>query len=758
MDIDGTTLTGSVTNTGSIFADDDGIVIQSGLTVTGDVTNDGFITADVENAGAGSGIDIQGIVQGTLVNTGTILGVGSIGNTGVNVDGQVDGGIDNSGHIIGTDKAIDVSGADTATTITQTAGLIQGRNTSLLNPITTALDLNNAFADTFNATGGILDGDVIGNGTDSFYFRGANFTYLRGTASGIDHFDIEASGTYLLGASTRGVDGEGVTVTADHFRVNPVGATPFIYIDDDTTITTTANEFNLNNNGGAAATVEFFLKEGTQVASAGDYGSIISGATGNLGTASSLAVSLDPVTFAAPGAFSTYDYQNVITNIGTDNFANALDITTSSIFFTGTAVNDGANIDITLNRLNFADALAAAGATETQNQQAVAAALDAIYDNVAISPGFQSVFADLFTAGLTPAQIQFILNDLSGAEYAQEQQVALSLAGNFNNLVEERLDAGLLSLGGARMAALQAQRYADAGTTASDGSHGMTRGPSGTSVWLRGFGQWVNVDTDPEADGYDQDSNGLIGGVDHALNANAMVGGAVSYTDTDVDFDEAGDTADVESWQVGLYGSYGFGKFYVDGVASYGWHDVNSQRTITLPSATHVATAAYDASAWSAQAELGAIWVLGRVNMQPSLALGYTGADLDGFTETVVPASPIGLVVSGSDSDSLATTLALRASGEWMMAKTRVVPDIKIGWRHEFEDGRQSFTANFLEDLTSAASMSIVSSEIQADSMVLSTGATFGVTKNFEVFIDVNGQYNADASATNASGGVRLTW
>jgi hypothetical protein len=32
------------------------------------------------------------------------------------------------------------------------------------------------------------------------------------------------------------------------------------------------------------------------------------------------------------------------------------------------------------------------------------------------------------------------------------------------------------------------------------------------------------------------------------------------------------------------------------------------------------------------------------------------------------------------------------------------------------------------------------------------------VTRNLEVFFDLNGQYNADASATNASGGVRLTW
>jgi outer membrane autotransporter protein len=287
----------------------------------------------------------------------------------------------------------------------------------------------------------------------------------------------------------------------------------------------------------------------------------------------------------------------------------------------------------------------------------------------------------------------------------------------------------------------------------------MTRGRSGTSVWLRGLGQWVNVDADPEADGYDQDTNGLVGGIDHAVNANAMVGGAVAYTDSDVDFDEAGDAAEVESWQVGLYGTYGFGKFYVDGQASYAWNDINAARTITLPSATYVASSAYDSSAWTLSGELGAIWKLGRVNLQPSVNLAYVAADVDGFSETVTPSAPgLGLVVNGSDADSLATTVAIRASGQWMMGKTTVVPDLKLGWRHEFENDRMSFGANFFEDLSAPAAFTIVSSEIAQDSLVVSTGATFGVSRNFEVFVDLNGLYNSDAASTNASGGVRLTW
>jgi outer membrane autotransporter protein len=221
-------------------------------------------------------------------------------------------------------------------------------------------------------------------------------------------------------------------------------------------------------------------------------------------------------------------------------------------------------------------------------------------------------------------------------------------------------------------------------------------------------------------------------------------------------FDTAPDAAEIETWQVNFFASYGFGRFYLDGQGSYAWHDIATLRSIDLPApaGSDLATAEYDASSWSVNGELGAIWRLGRVNMQPSLAVAYVDSSADGFTESST--TGYSLIVSGADGESLSTTLALRASGQWMMAKTPVVPDFKIGWRHEYMDDNSTFSAAFFDDPTVA--MSIVSSQVKADSLVISSGATFGVTRNFEVFFDVNGQYNADASLTNASGGVRLTW
>lgn len=754
MSIDGTTLTGSVVNDGSIYAAGDGIIIESGLTVSGDVTNTGTIFGDAINGGAGSGIDIQGIVSGALNNTGLISAEGTSGGTAVKVDGTLTGGLTNSGRILGSDKAINLSGANTGTTVTQSAGLIRGNNDGT---ITTALDLTNTFNDTFNGNGGTLDGNVLADASDDFVMTpGSSFVYLRGTASGLDTFNKAGAGTAILGASERGgqeTDTLSVTAASMTFTAGN------LYIDNNAVLNLT--DYTQSSTGN----LEFFLTADT---TPGAYGTIELATGFVLGNATNAAVYIDPLTFNAGGLGTSFVYDKVLDGgeSATGAFANAATITTSSVFFTGAVVADGVNdFDIELTRLSFAEALALVTVGGSTNDIALGAAIDTIYDGGEMSTEFEDLIASLFAAGATPEEIQAILDDISGAEHAQNQQMALNVTGQFNEFLGMRLDATLGSSTGGGMASLFGQQYADAETTATDagtaprsgGSHGLNRGPSGVSVWLRGFGQWVNVDADPNAAGYDQDTNGAAGGIDYAVSNNATIGVAGSWSKTESEFDTAGDSSEMDSWAAGAYGSVGFGRMYVDGLASYASHDVSTLRTVLapVPGAPFVAASDYNATAWSAQGEFGMIFGLGRANIQPSVGLSYIDLTTDAFIETG-DGGVFNLIVDEANAQSLASTLALRMSGEWKMGRTRVMPEIRVGWRHEFENDPHSFTAAFDED--PATTFTIVSSEIQQDSAVVRAGATFGVTRNIEVFVNLNGQYSSDAAATNGSGGLRLTW
>jgi outer membrane autotransporter protein len=238
--------------------------------------------------------------------------------------------------------------------------------------------------------------------------------------------------------------------------------------------------------------------------------------------------------------------------------------------------------------------------------------------------------------------------------------------------------------------------------------------------------------------------------------SNATLGLAGSWSTTDVSFDTIGDDATVDTYQGALYGSVGMGRFYLDGSATYSSHDLSVTRLVDLPgpATPFEASSNYNASAWSLNGEFGSIFRLGRVDLQPSAGLSYTSLSTDGFTETG-DNDAFNLLVQGSDANSFASTLAVRGSGQFMMGRTRVMPDLKLGWRHDFGDDRQTFTAAFEEDPTT---FDIISSKTASDAAIVNAGITAAVTKNLEVFVDLNGQYSGEVTTSNAAGGMRFTW
>ena len=308
--------------------------------------------------------------------------------------------------------------------------------------------------------------------------------------------------------------------------------------------------------------------------------------------------------------------------------------------------------------------------------------------------------------------------------------------------------------GNLRYADAAQQRIMNDAAPTSAGSQGLLRGSSGASIWGRGYGQWTNVDGDPEATGYSQNSGGVVGGVDFAVSDNAIVGGAFAWGTSSVDFDTPHDHGDVNSFQFGGYGSYGFGRFYADGQLSFAFHDVTTTRELDLGFDTFIAAANYNARSWTIAGEVGTVFKLGHVNMQPMLDVNYTGTSTNGFIES--GAGSFGLVVGDTNADSLTTQLGMRASGVWTVGSTKLVPDLSLAWRHEFADDRQNFTAAFLEDPTTL--FQVVSSSISPDSAVVSAGMTAGVSKGLELFVDYNGIINSDANSHNGSAGFRATW
>ena len=327
-------------------------------------------------------------------------------------------------------------------------------------------------------------------------------------------------------------------------------------------------------------------------------------------------------------------------------FTNAGNIISNAMFFTGKALVNPSDVDIVLHRESFAsDAIFFNGMTH--NERSLGTALDDVY---AAGPGFggygpdmQQLFGYLFSLGQGhQADALFAYNELDGAQHAQLQQVTLDILNPFNTFMGARLDDAKMTGGGAVAQDLR-QQYALASGIMTDASPGLVRGPSGMSVWARGFGQWTNVDGDPEAPGYSENAGGIYGGFDYAFDPFAIVGIALGWTNNDVNFDTFRDNASVDTFQLGAYGSYMFDtRWYADGTIAGAWHDLSVSRFIDLPpeaGGPRTASSSYNADSFSIAGEFGGIWHADNWMLQPNIGLIYTGVDTDAFIETGPAAS-----------------------------------------------------------------------------------------------------------------------
>jgi outer membrane autotransporter protein len=733
----GASFVGNVTNSGTINSGGDGILVETGTTETGSIANSGLIQST-----AARGVAIDGVVTGTLTNqaSGTIRGAVD----GIEVNGTVTGGIANAGTIIGeTFAAVDVSGADAAHTITQTAGLIRGGTGG---PIGIAMSLNNTFADTVNANGGIIDGNIVGDASDIDDITmnpTSSFVYLRGTASDIDQFNKQGAGNALLGAASRGATGTnavGVTVNAASMTNSGTGR---LYIDDNTQVNLTGAFAQ------TAGTLEYFL---TPDMTPTGFGQI---AAGSASLGGSIAAYINPAAFAAAGG-TTFTYTGVITGTTSGTFTNAASIELNALFFEGEADVQAGAVDIILTRLAFGDASIIHA--PTQNQAAIADALETIYGNGGYGSDFEDLFAHLFSlpAG-SEHDVEHIYDELGGAEHADVQEVGLRLNHGFQGAVGGRLKEVRATQAAEHHASLRLNRYAEAdpivASDAHPAGHGL-RGSTKMGLWLQGFGDWTEVDGDEEAVGYEQDTQGIAGGFDVAVTPALRTGAAVGWSTADAEFVTPGDETEVDAFHAAVYAAFETGQFYADAIVGFALQDVSTSRSVELGFDTFAASANYDATGFDIHGEAGWMVHAGMVTFEPFAALAYAHLSSDDFQET--GADMFNLFVDSQTAETLSSSLGARINAAWTDGGVRYLPSLEVAWRHEFLDERQSIVAAFEEDPSTR--FRIVSSAAARDSAVVKARFGAELSQGIAVFMDYNGLYNTASTSHGAAAGVRASW
>jgi outer membrane autotransporter protein len=266
-------------------------------------------------------------------------------------------------------------------------------------------------------------------------------------------------------------------------------------------------------------------------------------------------------------------------------------------------------------------------------------------------------------------------------------------------------------------------------------------------IWLTGFGDFVSVDSDANAKGYDFTTGGVSLGVDYRLTAQFAIGVMGDYSHTWTELQPSGHI-DVDTGRGGMYATWFNHGIYLNGAIYSGHNTYESNRS----SLGGLASGSTEGAEWSAFVSGGYDFHFGLLSIGPIAALQYTYVNIDGFNEksSVAP-----LQIHSGSAESLRSDVGFRAYYQWQIGKILVEPSLKAAWEHEYKYSALPIAAGFAG--IPAASATFLGPNEGHDSAVVSAGVSVQLTSSISTYVNYDGQLGREGYDSNAvTGGVRI--
>jgi outer membrane autotransporter protein len=267
-------------------------------------------------------------------------------------------------------------------------------------------------------------------------------------------------------------------------------------------------------------------------------------------------------------------------------------------------------------------------------------------------------------------------------------------------------------------------------------------------VWATGFGDFVNVDQDYNAHGYDFTTGGFSVGVDYRITDHLGIGAMGEYAHTWTSLKPAGDV-DVDSGRGGVYATWFARGLYLNG-AIYGGHNVYSSSRPTLGGLSSGGTSGAEFSTFLSG---GYDFHVGHLSVGPIAALQYTCINIDDFSEhgSIAP-----LNIHSQSAESLRSDLGLRASYLWQIGTVLVEPSLRAAWEHEYKYSALPIRAGFAG--IAGPADTFFGPAQGHDSAIISAGVSVQWTPMIATYVNYDGQLGRNRYGSNAvTGGVRIS-
>lgn len=229
------------------------------------------------------------------------------------------------------------------------------------------------------------------------------------------------------------------------------------------------------------------------------------------------------------------------------------------------------------------------------------------------------------------------------------------------------------------------------------------------NAWAMAYGNTGNVESDGNALGFDFDTAGLIVGGDIYRSCTGRAGVFFSFGSSNLDKDSTRmQKADIDNYQVGLYGMHDFCLGHLIGTVGIGLDGYRTSRHLQFGqigrNSNYVDRLHHgetESSQFSLRVEQSWDWCCFRTLIQPFVGLGYTHMAVDGMQEwTEWGDRENGQYVtelnhSDYELDSMRSEIGIRLSRCLYRCNRSLHLNMNASWIHEYADTNATLTNSF---------------------------------------------------------------
>jgi fibronectin-binding autotransporter adhesin len=327
-----------------------------------------------------------------------------------------------------------------------------------------------------------------------------------------------------------------------------------------------------------------------------------------------------------------------------------------------------------------------------------------------------------YLRGLHSAQVHSAFDSLTGETYASAAQAELTGQSQYQDSVFYRLKLD------------------------------RDTGERGTAVWAEPYTSSSDLSRSANVARADYRIHGIVVGTDTDLGNDFRAGVHMNLANARTEVHSRGDYTDVDQAAVGLHALYFNDKqFWIEGLASYGWHDGDSHRRINVGGYTPEARGDYDGKSTNGAVEGGFRFNVGNaMHLEPFVGAYYSKVKYDSFTEK--GAGDADLKVGKASATSMQYGAGLRLSGDVDLgvAGTKLHPIAMVRYLHNTKDDTVSVNNSFAGLPTD--SFAVEGSRPMKNHWQGAVGASFDFTPAASAFV----YYSTDRATHTRSDAVNL--